>query len=76
MSWATITMAKDAEECAIVGADMNALGQAMTVWVQIFQYPAISAPNFRTGFISNLTIIAQFLSMELTHDTRLKKAPS
>lgn len=66
MSWATITMAKDAEERAIVTASMNAIGQAMAAWTQIFQYPAISAPNFRTGFISNLvTTIAQFLSVGL-----------
>ncbi|KXG45791.1 Major facilitator superfamily domain, general substrate transporter [Penicillium griseofulvum] len=66
MSWATIIMAKDAEERAIVTASMNAIGQAMAAWTQIFQYPAISAPNFRTGFISNLvTTIAQFLSVGL-----------
>ncbi|CAG8905383.1 unnamed protein product [Penicillium egyptiacum] len=29
MSWATVTMAKDAEERAIVTASMNAIGQAM-----------------------------------------------
>ncbi|KAJ5472569.1 Major facilitator superfamily domaingeneral substrate transporter [Penicillium desertorum] len=48
MSWATITMAKDAEERAIDTANMNALGQAMVAWIQIFQYPAIFAPKFRT----------------------------
>ncbi|KAJ5510740.1 hypothetical protein LT330_005567 [Penicillium expansum] len=66
MSWATITMAKDAEERAIVTASMNAIGQAFAAWTQIFQYPAISAPNFRAGFISTLvTTIAQFLSVGL-----------
>ncbi|OQE09628.1 hypothetical protein PENVUL_c006G05824 [Penicillium vulpinum] len=66
MSWASITMAKDAEERAIVTASMNAIGQAMAAWTQIFQYPASSAPNFRTGFISNLaTTIAQLLSVGL-----------
>lgn len=66
MSWATITMAKDAEERAIVTASMNAIGQAMAAWTQIFQYPAVSAPDFRAGFISNLVItVAQFLSVGL-----------
>jgi hypothetical protein len=32
MGWATITIAKDAEERAAVTANMNALGQAMAVW--------------------------------------------
>jgi ACS family pantothenate transporter-like MFS transporter len=41
-------MAKDAEERAIDTANMNALGQAMVAWIQIFQYPAIFAPKFRT----------------------------
>ncbi|KAE8161471.1 major facilitator superfamily domain-containing protein [Aspergillus tamarii] len=55
MSWATITMANDAEERAIVTASMNAIGQAMSAWTQLLQYPAVQAPNFRRGFISNLT---------------------
>ncbi|KAJ5857514.1 hypothetical protein N7455_008408 [Penicillium solitum] len=82
MSWATITMANDAEERAIVTASMNAIGQAMAAWTQIFQYPAISAPFFRTGFISNLvTTIAQFLSVGLIaflvhRDTRKERLSS
>ncbi|KAE8383590.1 major facilitator superfamily domain-containing protein [Aspergillus bertholletiae] len=54
MSWATVTMANDAEERAIVTASMNAIGQAMSAWTQLLQYPAVEAPNFRRGFISNL----------------------
>jgi ACS family pantothenate transporter-like MFS transporter len=66
MSWATITMANDAEERAIVTASMNAIGQAMAAWTQIFQYPATAAPDFRAGFISNLvTTVGQFLSVGL-----------
>lgn len=66
MSWATVTMANDAEERAIVTASMNAIGQAMAAWTQIFQYPATAAPHFRAGFISNLmTTIGQFLSVGL-----------
>lgn len=51
MSWATTLMSNDAEERAIVTASMNAIGQAMIAWSQIFEYPAIQAPNFHTGFI-------------------------
>jgi ACS family pantothenate transporter-like MFS transporter len=54
MSWATVTMASDAEERAIVTASMNAIGQAVAAWTQIFQYPAVEAPRFRAGFLSNL----------------------
>lgn len=82
MSWATITMANDAEERAIVTASMNAIGQAMAAWTQIFQYPATSAPYFRAGFTSNLvTTIAQFLSVGLIaflvhRDTRKERLSS
>jgi ACS family pantothenate transporter-like MFS transporter len=59
-------MAHDAEERAIVTASMNAIGQAMAAWTQIFQYPATAAPYFRAGFISNLvTTVGQFLSIGL-----------
>ncbi|GAB1209278.1 hypothetical protein APSETT445_008050 [Aspergillus pseudonomiae] len=54
MSWATVTMANDAEERAIVTASMNAIGQAMSAWTQLLQYPAVEAPNFRGGGIGNL----------------------
>jgi hypothetical protein len=66
MTWATITMANDAEERAIVTASMNAIGQAMTAWTQLLQYPAIEATTFPTGFISALvTTICQFFSIGL-----------
>ncbi|KAH8700473.1 putative allantoate permease [Talaromyces proteolyticus] len=66
MSWATVVMANDAEERAIVTASMNAIGQAMAAWTQILQYPATSAPRFRKGFISSLsTTVVQFLSIAL-----------
>jgi hypothetical protein len=35
MGWATITIAKDAEERATVAANMNALGQAMAMRVNM-----------------------------------------
>ncbi|KAF5862553.1 hypothetical protein ETB97_011550 [Aspergillus alliaceus] len=66
MSWATVTMANDAEERAVVTASMNALGQAMSAWTQLLQYPAVEAPNFRRGFISNLaTTVAQLVVVTL-----------
>lgn len=66
MTWASITMANDAEERAIVTASMNAIGQAMTAWTQLLQYPAVEAPRFRGGFISALvTTICQFFSTGL-----------
>lgn len=66
MSWATIIMANDAEERAIVTASMNSIGQAMAAWTQLFQYPATNAPHFRAGFISNLvTTVVQILSVGL-----------
>lgn len=46
MGWATVTMANDAEERAIVTASMNAIGQAIVAWSQLLQYPAIDAPDF------------------------------
>lgn len=52
MGWATITMADDAEERAIVLASMNAIGQAISAWSQLLQFPAVEAPNFHKGFIS------------------------
>lgn len=66
MSWATTVMANDAEERAIVTASMNAIGQAMAAWTQIFQYPATDAPYFKAGFLSDLvTTILQFVSIGL-----------
>ena len=52
MGWATIVMADDAEERAIVTATMNAVGQAIAAWSQLLQFPAVEAPNFHNGFIS------------------------
>jgi ACS family pantothenate transporter-like MFS transporter len=54
MSWATVTMANDAEERAVVTASMNAIGQAIVAWSQLLQYPAVEAPRFTTGFLSGL----------------------
>lgn len=54
MGWATITMANDAEERAVVTASMNAVGQAIVAGTQVIQFPATKAPNFQGGFISLL----------------------
>lgn len=62
MSWATVTLAKDAEERAIVTASMNAIGQAIVAWSQLLQFPAVGAPRFETGFLSSLiTTVIQLL---------------
>ncbi|CAG9946571.1 unnamed protein product [Clonostachys rosea f. rosea IK726] len=61
MSWATVTMANDAEERAVVTASMNAIGQAIVAWSQLLQFPAVEAPRFETGFLSGLiTSVVQF----------------
>ncbi|KAI0895047.1 putative pantothenate transporter [Annulohypoxylon nitens] len=54
MGWASVVMAGDAEERAVVTASMNAIGQAITAGTQVVQFPASRAPNFRGGFISVL----------------------
>lgn len=54
MSWATVTMANDAEERAVVTASMNAIGQAIVAWSQLLQFPAVEAPRFTTGFLGGL----------------------
>lgn len=60
MGWASVIMAGDAEERAVVTASMNAIGQAITAGTQVVQFPASGAPNFRGGFISVLaTTVAQ-----------------
>ncbi|KAI4860501.1 putative pantothenate transporter [Hypoxylon rubiginosum] len=60
MGWASVVMARDAEERAVVTASMNAIGQAITAGTQVVQYPASGAPNFHSGFISVLaTTVAQ-----------------
>lgn len=54
MGWATVTMANDAEERAVVTASMNAIGQGIMAGTQVVQYAATSAPRFKGGFASNL----------------------
>ena len=49
MSWASVVMANDAEERAVVMASMNAIGQAIAAGTQVVQWPATSAPDFRAG---------------------------
>ncbi|OTA99323.1 hypothetical protein M426DRAFT_68059 [Hypoxylon sp. CI-4A] len=58
MGWASVVMAGDAEERAVVTASMNAIGQAITAGTQMVQFPASGAPNFRGGFISVLATTA------------------
>jgi ACS family pantothenate transporter-like MFS transporter len=60
MSWASVVMANDAEERAVVMASMNAIGQAIAAGTQVVQWPATRAPYFETGFRSALgTTVAQ-----------------
>ncbi|KAI1848633.1 hypothetical protein JX266_005492 [Neoarthrinium moseri] len=54
MSWATVTMASDAEERAVVTASMNSIGQAITAGVQVVMYPATGAPRWVSSFKANL----------------------
>lgn len=63
MSWATVTLANDAEERAVVTASMNAIGQAIVAWSQLLQFPAVEAPRFNTGFLAGLitSILQLFL---------------
>ncbi|TIA36379.1 putative allantoate permease, partial [Aureobasidium pullulans] len=62
MSWATVIMAGDAEERAVVTASMNAIGQAIAAGTQVVQFPASGAPNFDAGFISALaTTVVQLV---------------
>lgn len=66
MGWATVIMANDAEERAVVTASMNAIGQAIAAGTQIVQFPASGAPNFHGGFVSILaTTVAQLVSITL-----------
>ena len=66
MGWATVIMAGDAEERAVVTASMNAIGQAIAAGCQVVQYPASGAPNFRGGFISALaTTVGQLIMVFL-----------
>ncbi|KAF9733399.1 transporter SEO1-like protein 2 [Paraphaeosphaeria minitans] len=62
MGWATVAMAGDAEERAVVTASMNAIGQGITAGTQVVQYAATDAPRFKGGFASNLaTSVAQLV---------------
>ena len=62
MGWATVEMAGDAEERAVVTASMNAIGQAIAAGTQVVQFPATGAPRFRGGFISCLaTTVGQLI---------------
>ncbi|TIA07991.1 putative allantoate permease [Aureobasidium pullulans] len=62
MSWATVIMAGDAEERAVVTASMNAIGQAIAAGTQVVQFPASRAPNFHAGFSSALaTTVVQLV---------------
>ncbi|KAI1100065.1 MFS general substrate transporter [Jackrogersella minutella] len=72
MGWASVVMAGDAEERAVVTASMNAIGQAITAGTQVVQFPAIGAPNFHGGFISILAtavgqLIMIFVILFLSH---------
>ncbi|RBQ82219.1 hypothetical protein VDGD_09819 [Verticillium dahliae] len=61
MAWATVAMAGDAEERAVVTASMNAIGQAIVAWSQLLQFPAVEAPRFKKGFLGGLiTSVVQF----------------
>ena len=63
MGWATVVMANDAEERAVVTASMNAIGQAIVAGTQVIQFPASKAPDFKGGFISILATTVGQLSI-------------
>jgi ACS family pantothenate transporter-like MFS transporter len=57
-------MSGDAEERAIVTASMNAIGQAISAWSQLLEYPAVDAPNFHKEFITTSCIaVLQLVNM-------------
>ncbi|KAF2011236.1 MFS general substrate transporter [Aaosphaeria arxii CBS 175.79] len=61
MGWATVIMAKDAEERAVVTASMNSIGQGISAGAQVALFPATGAPRWIMGFRSSLaTSIVQF----------------
>ncbi|THX58323.1 putative allantoate permease [Aureobasidium pullulans] len=77
MSWATVIMAGDAEERAVVTASMNAIGQAIAAGTQVVQFPASGAPNFHAGFSSALAttvvqLVVIFLILFLWHRDKKK----
>ncbi|KPM45197.1 hypothetical protein AK830_g1368 [Neonectria ditissima] len=60
MSWATVIMANDAEERAIVTASMNSIGQGIMAGAQAGLFPATGAPRWIVGFKSSLgTVVVQ-----------------
>lgn len=62
MSWATVIMANDAEERAVVTASMNAIGQGIMAGAQVRLFPAVGAPRWILGFRSSLgTTSTQFV---------------
>ncbi|KAL4901488.1 hypothetical protein BDW74DRAFT_181779 [Aspergillus multicolor] len=62
MGWATVVMAHDAEERAIVTAAMNAIGQGIAAGAQVAQFPATGAPRWVMGFRACLgTTVVQFV---------------
>lgn len=61
MGWATVIMANDAEERAVVTASMNAIGQGIMAGAQVGLFPATGAPRWIIGFKSSLaTTVLQF----------------
>ncbi|KAM0425817.1 hypothetical protein ACHAPT_009068 [Fusarium lateritium] len=54
MGWATVIMANDAEERAVVTASMNAIGQGIMAGAQVGLFPATGAPRWIVGFKSCL----------------------
>ncbi|KAK7419040.1 hypothetical protein QQX98_003542 [Neonectria punicea] len=77
MSWATVIMANDAEERAIVTASMNAIGQGIMAGAQVGLFPATGAPRWIVGFKSSLgtTIVQVFVIFGILYlSTRDAKA--
>ncbi|KAL4876804.1 major facilitator superfamily domain-containing protein [Aspergillus karnatakaensis] len=61
MGWATVIMANDAEERAVVTASMNAIGQGIMAGAQVALFPATGAPRWIKGFRSTLgSTVVQF----------------
>lgn len=75
MSWATVTMANDAEERAVVTASMNAIGQGIMAGVQVVMYPATGAPRWVSSFKANLgmNVAAIFAIFGILYLTKREK---
>ncbi|KAK7420703.1 hypothetical protein QQZ08_010284 [Neonectria magnoliae] len=69
MSWATVIMANDAEERAIVTASMNAIGQGIMAGAQVGLFPATGAPRWIVGFKSSLgtTVVQVFVILGILY---------